>query len=119
MIPPAPILDVYYASTCVPCRLELPVLAQAVQDGLPVTVVVLTEEARARRELAAVSPGLEAAAVAAPAATDPRATLRAAGDPDGILPFSVARRPDGRACRTWRGSLTLDRIRRLLASCGL
>jgi hypothetical protein len=116
MIPPLPVLEVYYASTCAPCRLELPALAEAVQDGLPVTIVLLTGEARARRELAAVSPELAARAEPAPQTAGPRAALRAAGDADGILPFSRVRRPDGSTCRTWRGILTLDRIRRLLTA---
>ncbi len=117
MVPPVPVLDVYYASTCAPCRLELPVLAEAVRDGLPVTVVMLTDPARARRELAEASPDLAARAEPAAIAADPRASLRAAGDPDGILPFSRVRGADGVPCRTWRGLLTLERIRALLKGC--
>ena len=116
MIPPVPVLEVYFAPTCAPCRLELPVLAEAAKDGLPVTVVLLTDQARARRELAAASPGLAAKAVPAPPGADPRTTLRDAGDPDGILPFSRVRGAEG-TCPSWRGILTLDRIRTLLAGC--
>jgi hypothetical protein len=117
-------LDVYYASTCAPCRLELPVLAEAARDGLPVTIVLLTEADRARRELARVSPELANRARVPPSGpeagagpADPRAVLRAAGDPDGILPFAQTRDADGRPCRSWRGLLTLERIRGLLAAC--
>ncbi len=117
VIPPVPVLDVYYAPTCLPCRLELPVLAEAVRDGLSVTVMLLTEEAKARRQLAAVSPQLAAQAVAVPGGGAPRAVLRAAGDGDGILPYSVVRSRQGGACRSWRGALTLERIRRLLTGC--
>ncbi len=117
MIADSPGLEVFYASTCAPCRLELPALAAALQDGLPVTIVLLTETVRARQDLAAVAPELAARAVAAADLTAPRATLRDAGDPDGILPFSRVRRGQGGTCRTWRGLLTLERIRRLLAEC--
>ena len=117
MIPPVVVLEVYYASTCAPCRLELPVLAEAVRDGLPITVMMLTDPVRARRELAAASPELAARAQPAGDAAGPRAALRDAGDPDGILPFSRVRGADGTTCRTWRGLLTLERIRTLLAAC--
>lgn len=116
MTPPVPVLEVYYASTCAPCRLELPVLAQAARNGTPITVIVLSEESRARRELAAAAPELERSA-SVPASTDPRAVLRAAGDTDGILPFARVPTATGGTCRSWRGTLTLDRIRRLLAAC--
>ncbi len=117
MFPPVPVLDVYFAPTCAPCRLELPVLAEAVKDGLPITIVLLTDQPRARRELAAVSPALAARAIPVPPAADPRAALREAGDPDGILPFSRVRAAAGTTCPTWRGMLTLQRIRTLLAGC--
>lgn len=117
MVPNVPVLEVYYAPTCTPCRLELPVLAESARRGTPLVVVLLTEEGKARRDLAAVSPTLERRAIAARAGRDPREILRAAGDTDGILPFSHVRRADGSICETWRGSLTLERIKALLASC--
>ena len=111
MIAVPPALEVYYAATCAPCRLELPVLAAALREGAPVRVMLLTEEKRARAELAAISPDLAAQAVAAPAGQDPRIILRQAGDADGILPFART------SCAGWRGTLTLERIRTLLAGC--
>ncbi len=114
----APLLEVYYASSCEPCRLELPVLAEAARrDGVHLVVVILDEEARARRDLAAAGPALDAAAIMPPSARDQRTILREAGDPDGILPYARVRRADGRACGSWRGILTLARIKSLLASC--
>jgi hypothetical protein len=114
----APLLEVYYASSCEPCRLELPVLAEAAhRDGVHLVVVILDEEARARRDLAAAAPALDAAAVMPSPAGDQRRILREAGDPDGILPYARVRQADGRPCSSWRGLLTRARIRSLLASC--
>jgi hypothetical protein len=111
-----PVLYVYYAPYCAPCRLELPQVAEAARQGLAVTVVILEQEEKARRELAEVSPGLAQWAVTAKGG-DPRRTLRDAGDGDGILPYAVARRRDGSSCGSWRGGLTVERIRSLLAAC--
>ncbi len=116
--PDIPVLEVFYASTCEPCHLELPNLAQLVQDtNLRMVIVLLTDEVKARNELQAVSPDLEA--VSMPSSNpDARAALRAAGDADGILPYARLRQADGRLCGSWRGILTAARVKILLASCG-
>ena len=116
--PDVPALEVFYASTCEPCHLELPNLARLTRDrDFRMIIVLLTDEAKARLELKAVSPELEA--VATPSSNpDARAALRAAGDADGILPYARLRRTDGRSCGSWRGILTAARVRILLANCG-
>lgn len=111
-----PVLQVYYAPYCAPCRLELPQVAEAARQGLAVRMVILEQEDKARRELAEVSPALADWAVMAPG-NNPRQALRDAGDEEGILPYAVARQPDGKACGSWRGGLTLERIKSLLAAC--
>jgi thiol-disulfide isomerase/thioredoxin len=109
---PPPVLEVYYASSCEPCRLELPVLAEAARgDGVHLVVVILDEETRARHDLAAAAPALDAAAILPSPAGDQRRILREAGDPDGILPYARARQADGGSCSSWRGILTLARIK--------
>jgi hypothetical protein len=115
-LPPAT-LEVFYAPSCTPCRLELPALAAfAAQDGTRIRVVILSDEARARDELGAVSPRLEATAEARSGAS-PNAVMRAAGNVDGILPFSRAVAPNGETCAKWLGRLTLERARSLVAAC--
>jgi len=114
-LPPA-VLEVFYAPSCTPCRLELPVLAAFTQEGGQVRVVILDEEARARDELRAVSPRLEASAKALTGAS-PGDAMRAAGNANGILPFSRAVTPGGEICAKWTGRLTLDRARELVAAC--
>jgi hypothetical protein len=115
-IPPA-VLEVYYAPSCAPCRLELPVLAEFERSrGAKQRIVIVSEEKIARETLRAESPRLEQTAVSPPRA-DPRATLREAGDLDGILPYARAIAPSGRTCARWRGRLTLARARALVASC--
>jgi len=117
--PDMPVLDVYYASTCAPCRADLAVLADVVREGHPKLVIYLLSDAtEARAELAAASPQLPDLAVAMPTGSTEREVLRLAGDADGILPFARVRAADGRLCGTWRGILTLERIRALLKACG-
>jgi hypothetical protein len=115
-LPPAT-LEVYYAPSCTPCRLELPVLAAfAERDGMQVHVVILSEESRAREELRAISPRLEASAEARSGAS-PNAVMREAGNADGILPFARAVTAGGETCAKWSGRLTLARARSLMAAC--
>lgn len=111
-----PALEVYYASYCAPCRLELPVLARAAEGGAAVTVIILSEEKQARRELAAASPLLAETAVAR-VQGDPRPVLAAAGDERALLPYSRVLGADGRICGRWHGRLTVQRIAALLKSC--
>ena len=114
---PPPVLEVFYSPTCAPCRLELPVLAEvAGQEGSRVRIVILDQEARARSELRAVSPHLDANA-ASPAGNAPRNLLRAAGNDRGILPYARSVNAEGRVCSTWSGMLTVKRARSLLAAC--
>ncbi|HEY0107641.1 MAG TPA: hypothetical protein VGB91_16290 [Rhizomicrobium sp.] len=115
-VPPPPTLEVYYSPTCVPCRLELPVLAALEKDGLRLRIVLLDQEARARETIRTVSPRLESAAIAI-TRQPPRAALLLAGDGDAILPYARALSPAGRICAAWRGGLTLARARLLLAAC--
>lgn len=124
LAPDGPVLEVYYASTCAPCHAELGVLAAVERTGpdalaAKLVVYLLTDEAIARREVAAASPALAARAIALPADTDQRSMLRAAGDADGILPFARARDANGRVCASWRGMLTLARIKALLGACAI
>ncbi|HEY0265208.1 MAG TPA: hypothetical protein VGC16_00560 [Rhizomicrobium sp.] len=116
MVPQPPHLDVYYASTCAPCRLELPAIAAAVAKGGDIRIVIVSDMPRARAELSAVSPPLAQGARLAEGAT-PRDRLRRAGDGDGILPFTRAVDGGDATCASWRGLLTRDRIVRLLAAC--
>lgn len=113
---PPPALEVFYSPTCTPCRLELPALSLLARDGTRIRIVLLDQEERARAELRAVSPMLEAAAVGPPAAA-PRDVLRAAGNANGILPFARAVAADETACATWSGGLTVERARTMLAAC--
>jgi hypothetical protein len=109
------VLEVYYSPSCAPCRLELPAVAEfARADG--VRIVIISDEARARAEIRKLSPALAMGAIAK-TNTTPRATLRAAGDGDGILPYARGVSADGKPCASWRGGLTLARARALVASC--
>jgi len=111
MLADSPVLEVYYASTCEPCRKELPALTQ-VADGTKLVIYVLGNAEKAKRELQALA---DKAVFIGDA--DQRAALRTAGDADGILPFARSVRANGTLCGSWRGILTLDRIRTLLNSC--
>lgn len=113
---PPPVLDVYYAAYCTPCRLELPVIAAiARQDGIAVRIEIVGDAVRARHAIAQTAPSL--LRVSDMSALPPRAALLAAGDGDAILPFARVLAPDGRTCARWRGLLTRFRARALLTSC--
>ncbi len=112
----APVLEVYYASTCEPCRKELPTLTQ-LDEGTKLVIYVLGNADKAKRELYLVSPALAEKAVYVSPGADQRATLRQAGNADGILPFARSVKADGTLCGSWRGILTLDRVRTLINSC--
>ncbi len=115
--PPPAMLEVYYAPSCAPCRLELPALAEfARTDPTRLHIVIVNEESLARETLIAASPRLGAAAASSPV-SNARALLRAAGDADGMLPYARALTPSGRICARWFGILTHDRLRTLLNSC--
>lgn len=117
LLAPPPILEVYYAPSCAPCRLELPAVAEfASQDGARVRIVIVSEEPRARADLTNVSPRLTEDAIAGREPT-PRAILRAAGDHDGILPYARSIASDGRVCAQWRGRLTFATAQKLVAAC--
>lgn len=114
---PPPVLEVFYSSTCVPCRLELPVLAEVVRgQETTVRIVILEQEERARGELRAVLPTLEAVAVG-PETSDPRDALRAAGNDRGLLPYARSMTAQGDVCSTWSGGLTASRVKSLMAAC--
>jgi len=116
MVPP-PTLEVFYSSSCAPCRAELPVLAEfASKDGARVRIIILSEEARARRELHAVSPLLEAAAESR-IEKSPGTVLRSAGNSLGILPYARSTAANGDVCARWKGWLTLARARDLMSAC--
>jgi|SRR4051794_7914885 thiol-disulfide isomerase/thioredoxin len=114
---PPPVLEVFYSPTCAPCRLELPVLAQAVErNGMRVRIVLLDQEQRARNDIRKVSVRLEKLTVLS-AKQPQRKVLLEAGDTDGILPFTRSLSSSGKVCAGWRGGLTLPRIRAMLAVC--
>jgi hypothetical protein len=114
---PPPVIEVFYSSTCTPCRLELPILAEVMgEQGTRMRIVILEQEERARAELRAVSPRLDAIAVGPTAAT-PGDALRAAGNDRGILPYARSMTAQGEICTTWSGGLTLSRVKSLLAAC--
>ncbi len=114
---PPPVLEVFYSPTCAPCRLELPVVAQLVnQGGVRVHVVILDQEERAREELREVSVDLEASAEGRYDKV-PNAVLRAAGNSNGILPYARTLAANGAVCAKWAGGLTLTRIRDMLDAC--
>jgi len=117
MLSATPVIEVYYASSCAPCRLELPTLAELVRtDGAIVRIVIVDEEVRALREIRDVSPVLARHAIVAQPGK-PNDTLRAAGDSDGILPYARVLSPSGVACAQWRGQMTLFRARALVEEC--
>jgi hypothetical protein len=113
---PPPVFEIYYAPSCAPCRLDLPVAAALVErDGVTLRIVIVSDAVKARADLRAVSPALANSAVL-PAGQNPRAILRSAGDPDGILPYARTRER-GRTCATWRGRLSLDKALQMIAAC--
>jgi hypothetical protein len=111
-----PHLDVYYASTCAPCRLELPSILQTLAAGKDIRILIVSDPGRAAAELALVGPKLAQVARMADG-KDPRDRLRRAGDADGILPFTRTVAANGRICATWRGALTRLRIGDMLSAC--
>jgi thiol-disulfide isomerase/thioredoxin len=114
---PPPVLEVFYSPSCAPCRLELPVVAEiAGRPDIQIRIVILDQEERARIELRAVSPDLEAAAESR-VENSPNAVLRAAGNSNGILPYARTLAANGAVCAKWAGGLTLARIRGMVAAC--
>lgn len=114
---PPPVLEVYYAPSCAPCRLDLPVVVEfAKLDGARVRIVIVSEEARARGDLRQVSARLAADAVVGRQST-PSAILREAGDDDGILPYARSVTAKGDICARWRGRLTLAKAQELVSAC--
>lgn len=113
---PPPVFEIYYAPSCAPCRLDLPVAAELVKrDGVALRIVIVSDAAKALADLRAVSPAL-ANAAELPAEPNPRAVLRGAGDPDGILPYARTR-AHGKTCATWRGRLSLAKALEMIAAC--
>jgi hypothetical protein len=114
---PPPVLEVFYSPTCVPCRLELPAVAEmAGGKDVRVHIVILDQEERARAELHAVSPQLDALATAS-MPTAPGEVLRGAGNERSILPYARSVTADGETCASWSGGLTVVRAKSLLAAC--
>ena len=114
---PPPVLEVFYSPSCAPCRLELPVVTEfAKQDGARVRIVIVDQEALARRELRAASGQLETGAVTRTNAF-PGATLREAGDRYAILPYARSLGGNATVCARWGGRLTVAKARELVAAC--
>ena len=114
---PPPVLEVFYSPSCVPCRLELPAVAEmAGRKGTEVRIIILDQEDRARAELRAVSRGLDSIA-SPPGPAPPGDVLRGAGNERGILPYARSVTGEGEICATWLGGLTVARAKSLLAAC--
>ena len=116
MIPSPPHLEVYYAPTCAPCRLELPAILEALTAGKAIRILIVDDVVQSRAQLAAASPRLSRTAQMAEG-RDPRDRLRRAGDGDAILPFTRVISAKNHVCATWRGELTRWRIETLLTRC--
>jgi len=86
------------------------------QDGTEIRVRIVDGVPQATIDLAAVNQRLARNASAAPGSS-PNDRLRRAGDADGILPYSQSVDRQGHVCASWRGMLTLSRIRALLSKC--
>lgn len=86
-----PVLINFWASWCVPCRDELPVLAEYSEraGAVPVLTVDVQDDPVAALRLAADL------GITLPALTDPRGELRAALDTPPVLPFNYVVRADG------------------------
>jgi hypothetical protein len=114
---PPPILEVYYAPSCAPCRLELPTIAEiSRQDGVRIRIVIVGDKEKAMADLHATSPRLDRYAEPGRRG-DAREILRRAGNPDGILPYARSVTSDGKNCVRWRGRITLAKARQMLAAC--
>jgi hypothetical protein len=97
--------------------LDLPVLADLVtKDGANVRIVILDQEKRARHDIREASPIL-ARYIVRRSTAKPGVALLAAGDADGILPYTRVTTLDGAICASWRGGLTLQRARTLMGAC--
>lgn len=116
MLTAPPHLDVYYASTCAPCRLELPVVLHALADGTDIRLLIVSDPLRAKADFTTAGAALVRVARLAEGES-PRDRLRRAGDADGILPFARSVGAKGRICAAWRGALTRLRIQALLSRC--
>ena len=111
----APILEVYYAAYCEPCRRELPVLAK-LEAETNFVIVVLGDRDKGCAQVLAASPAFVDKVQVSPTGND-REILRKAGDKDGILPYARTIRQDGSLCASWRGILTEVRIHDMLKTC--
>lgn len=117
LVPDPPLLEIFYAPTCAPCVLELPAIARF-QKTRPdrLRIILISDFGRALSDLAAISPELAARAVKA-ASSQPRDTLRLAGNDDAILPYARAVDARGHICARWRGTLTIERMNNMLRAC--
>jgi len=117
--PPPPVLEVYYAPNCAPCQLELPAVAEFAQlPGSRVTMIIVGEEEKAREELRAAHPALEAGAVAR-ITERPGDVLREAGSAYGLLPFARVISREGTICAKWSGRLSFPKAYDMVATCHL
>ena len=108
--------EIYYAPTCAPCRLDLPVATELLnQDGVRLRIVIVSDAPKALADLKAASPALVKVAEV-PSEHNPRTVLRRAGNADGILPYARTRN-NANTCATWRGRLSLDKALEMIAAC--
>ena len=113
------ILQVFYSASCAACSPELPLLAKVMGDAaLDLVIIVMGDRDKAYATLQKASPRLvEIATVAG--AQEEQAILRAAGSPDGKLPYARTLLSTGVVCQTWNKGLTAGVLDRMLASCRL